>query len=526
MSNFKLLIASAGTGSRLKSHTTHRNKGLITLGEKPAVAHIIEKFEINVPIVIAVGHLKESLVEVITEMFPERSIEFVTVDNFDGPGSGLGYSLLCCESLLQCPFIFIPNDTIIPEQKIDYDPSEMGNWAGIFSNASNEIDSSHYRCVEVVDKELIGILPKGLVTENIYVGLCGILDYEQFWEKMKSSDLAIEEGESFGLNGLKDKRALFITEWHDIGNLHRLNSARQAFESKSHNILPKHEEAIWIVNGKCIKYHNDSKFINDRIHRLNYLPQGAVPKLLNVGHNYFSYEYAEGTLLSKNPSRHVFLSFLDKMHELLWKNNCEHFCDGVRIQRNFYQEKSLERVRLYLERFDQEDKDLIINGRQVRSVCQLLEHLPWDCFFSGAIWAPFHGDLHGENVIVCGDNDFKLLDWRQNFGEENYEYGDIYYDFGKILHGLIVRHANVVAENFSIVYKSLDSVEIDIENSLAFFDLIQTFKNWINEKNYNWSRVDTIAALIFINIAGLHHYPYSKFLFLLGQLKLSEALDG
>ena len=41
---YKVFISSAGTGSRLKAHTSFRNKGLVTLGLKPAISLIIEKF--------------------------------------------------------------------------------------------------------------------------------------------------------------------------------------------------------------------------------------------------------------------------------------------------------------------------------------------------------------------------------------------------------------------------------------------------------------------------------------------------
>ena len=46
--------------------------------------------------------------------------------------------------------------------------------------------------------------------------------------------------------------------------------------------------------------------------------------------------------------------------------------------------------------------------------------------------------------------------------------------------------------------------------------------NWIKIHGYNLTRVKQIVALIFLNIAALHHYPYSKFLFLLGQQQLNE----
>ena len=37
-------------------------------------------------------------------------------------------------------------------------------------------------------------------------------------------------------------------------------------------------------------------------------------------------------------------------------------------------------------------------------------------------------------------------------------------------------------------------------------------------------KVNILTALIFLNIAGLHHFPYSIFLYYLGKAHLNEAL--
>ena len=49
-------------------------------------------------------------------------------------------------------------------------------------------------------------------------------------------------------------------------------------------------------------------------------------------------------------------------------------------------------------------------------------------------------------------------------------------------------------------------------------------KDWSKDYDYDFNRIELITALIFLNIAGLHDFPYSKFLFHLGQHKLSDSL--
>lgn len=523
MTNYKVLISSAGIGSRLKAHTQYRNKGLVTLGLKPALSHIIEKFDKEVPIVIAVGYKKDALKEIISEAHGDRNIEFVTVENYDGEGSGLGHSMLCCEDTLQCPFIFIPNDTIIPNSTIDIDPSKVGNWIGNFDNSNNIVDVSHYRCSENIKSSVLSILPKGLETNNVYIGLCGIKDYRQFWDAMRSSRDAISEGESFGLNALENKVSINFNDWKDVGNITALNKAADIFRTDGHNILPKIEEAIWMFTDRCIKYHNDHTFISERIARTNFLPENLLPQIVNSGKNYFSYRYVEGNLLSRTSDVKTFVNFLECMEKNLWNHRKSQIENGKRLLIEFYKEKTFYRVKAYLNRFDQNDNITHINGHEVVSVDQLLREINWDEFYKGTIWSHFHGDLHGENILFSDINNFKLLDWRQNFGENNLEFGDLYYDLGKILHGLIVRHEIVSQNCFKVQQVSLTKVNIDIDNSFGFIELQEKFKTWVIAKNYDYQRVQIVCALIFLNIAALHHYPYSRFLYLLGQYLLNKA---
>ena len=48
----------------------------------------------------------------------DRKFEFVVVDNFEGEGSGLGYTMRAAKECLKEEFIFVPNDTIIETEDI------------------------------------------------------------------------------------------------------------------------------------------------------------------------------------------------------------------------------------------------------------------------------------------------------------------------------------------------------------------------------------------------------------------------
>ena len=71
----------------------------------------------------------------------------------------------------------------------------------------------------------------------------------------------------------------------------------------------------------------------------------------------------------------------------------------------------------------------------------------------------FHGDLHGENILI-GEDSICLIDWRHEFAN-SLSHGDVYYDLAKFMHGLIVSHA-VVANDEYTVKSSFDGYFIDI----------------------------------------------------------------
>ena len=50
------------------------------------------------------------------------------------------------------------------------------------------------------------------------------------------------------------------------------------------------------------------------------------------------------------------------------------------------------------------------------------------------------------------------------------------------------------------------------------------FYKFIIANNFDKSKIDLLTALIFLNIATLHHEPYNQFLFVLGHEFLNKHL--
>ena len=118
MYNYKVFLPTAGIGSRVKGQSNNLNKCLISIDNKPVISHIVEKFHPKVSFVVALGYGGDYVKQYLEITYPERDFTFVQIDNFEGKDSGLGLTMNTCKDELQCPFVFISNDTIIEEKKV------------------------------------------------------------------------------------------------------------------------------------------------------------------------------------------------------------------------------------------------------------------------------------------------------------------------------------------------------------------------------------------------------------------------
>lgn len=522
---FKVLIPSAGLGSRLGESYKNLNKALVSIDNKPVISHLIEKFSKDIEIVIALGHKGNLLRDYLQIAHPQNKFKFIFVDNYFGKGSGLGYSILSCKKYLQCPFIFAPNDSIIMEDIPDPDI----NWIGY----GNSKDIANYRSLLFQNDYVEKILEKNTIIskeQKPYIGLAGIKDYKSFWEYMESGKEygSITTGESYAIekflnNGKLIKAIPF--DWYDKGNLDSLNNAKQKLISNnSPVILDKNNEAIWFVSNMAIKYNLDSEFISNRIIRSRKL-KGFVPPIVDEKENMYAYHLISGNTMSKVTNKVIFeklLNFLDQFwcEEELTEEGRVIFNEKCF---NFYKNKSLKRITLYFNRYSEKDNEEIINGVKVPPIKDIFGMINWDLLTNGNP-TRFHGDLHFENILLSESGNFCLLDWRQDF-EGLTDYGDIYYDLAKLMHGLIVSH-EIINKGYYYFEKTEEIVNYGFYRKNSLVENEKTFIEFIASKGFNLFKVNLLTSLVFLNIAPLHHDPYSKLLFYLGKYNLYKHIKG
>ena len=519
--SYKVCIPTAGIGSRLGGLTRYLNKSLVGIANRPTICHVIEQFPADAKFVVALGY-KGNLVQEFLELaYPDRHFDYSHVNPFEGEGSGLGLSLLSCRKHLQEPFVFISCDTLVDE----FIPPPDKNWMGYAE--AQDVDS--YRTLEIACDQVIEIHEKGVgkfPAHKPYIGLAGIADHEAFWIAMESGgSKAIQAGEAHGLSSLLPKGIEAKSfSWHDTGNIETLNKARVFYrEPDEPNILEKANEAIWFVGDHVIKFSDDKKFIANRVERVNEL-EGFVPSITRSGVNMYRYAKVDGAVFSDVVNLPLFAKLLEHSAQFWQFKNLN---DKERVSfketcMRFYRDKTYERVDLFYKNFSRQDGVEAINGIDMPLLKYLLDAVDWKWLADGQA-GKFHGDFHFENILWTSSNQkFTFLDWRQDFGGE-LAVGDIYYDFAKLLHGLIVSHELIAKDLYSASWK-LTEINYDVLRKQVLVECERYFFRWLEHNGYDTKKVQVMTALIFLNIAALHHYPYSLLLFGLGKSMLSENI--
>lgn len=521
---YKVVITTSGIGSRLGELTRYVNKALVRVGKKAAVSYIIENIPLDVPIVVTLGYKKEQVKEYLLFAHPERLFEFVDIDPFQGEGSSLGFSLLTAASHLQCPFLFIASDTLFT-MPVQY---PANNWMGIAAS----VDASQYTSVRIGYKgEIQEIQNKGaLEFEGVYIGLCGVRDYAAFWESLQElydldpKNQALNDTRAFAEMMRKGHhfQPKWIENWLDIGNQEALSQARKKVPDAFDN-LEKLDESIYLFDEKFVlKFFHNPAIIQKRIHRADCLKE-LVPKIQKKGHFFYSYEYVQGHLYSRSVSPQNFPAFLKWCQSHLWRATSLSPSEQIAFHQhceNFYRVKTLERIQKFYQSTKIKDEACTINQIHVPSLQTLLEEIDWEAISEGTATG-FHGDLHFENILQKEDG-FYLLDWRQDF-DGLIEYGDMYYDLAKLNHGMIISHEIVRKNLFEIKIKN-ERVECEILRPDNHVLCQEQFYRFIEEERLDRQKIDVLTALIFLNIAPLHHHPYNLFLHFFGRLRLWAAL--
>jgi len=515
----KICILAAGRGTRLGKTAKLLSKALHPVKGRAAITWIIEKFPSDAQFVIAIGYLGDQVVDYLSLAHPEGNFQYVRIEDFDGPKSGPGKSLEKCKYLLQCPFFFVSCDTLWTDL-INVCPSE--NWFGVSAQLSSTPEQ--YCNMKVENGDVTAISDKEALISPDYktfIGLCFINDFELFWSHLDVEQLIKGEPQiSSGLKALvkfSPVKAISF-DWMDIGDTEKYSMAVGRYENFD---FSKTGESLYFVNKKVIKFFSEIEVTQKRVAKAK-LSQGAFPTILQQKGQFYSYEYQAGQTLYEYSSLATFKSLLEFLKTRVWREKKIGADIFSLACRKFYMEKTFQRIDAYKLKYPAEEITSI-NGKVTPNLEMLLKKIDWELVCDGRP-AFFHGDLQFDNILYDRTaKKFTLLDWRQDFGG-HYEFGDIYYDLAKLYGGMVLNYDFV--KNGMIQYREeTGNVDFDFAQRYQHRSYLAHFEKWLSFNNYNVGKVKILVALIYLNMAPLHHYPFDKMLSCLGRSMLDSLLE-
>jgi len=302
---YKVCILAAGVGTRMSPLTNKINKSLLPVNFKAVISHIIEKFDPNVEIVIAVGHLKNTIYDYLECAYKNRNFTFVEVDNYSGEGSGPGYSLMQCKKHLDKPFIFFASDTMVTEEI----PLPSTNWLGV-SEVNNTID---YCTADIKDNKILKLDDK---TDNenkfAFIGLAGVHDYKIFFKSLEKNN-ALKAGEYQVSNGFSalidhDLHSKFFS-WLDTGNMEGYVNANNVISNSDSKFdFSKRDEFLYFLDNRVVKYFADENISKNRCIRASKL-EGLCPEIDSKRNSFYSYKMLDGQVIYDVIDKNIMKSF-------------------------------------------------------------------------------------------------------------------------------------------------------------------------------------------------------------------------
>lgn len=511
----KLFISTAGIGSRVAGLGIVANKSLLPINYEAIITKILDKFDNDIEVVVAVGHNADLVINFLKLAHPEKKFRFVKVNKYTGPGSGAGYTLNYCKKYLQCPFIYSACDTITVEK-----PNfEKYNWVGVSKTKISERflifeKKSKFSGYSFFNKKRHFEISNKKKFFDAFIGLANIYDYKLFWKGFEVDNRLSDNELQFsnGLHLLSDKIKLKKFKWLDTGTNESYVDTLNYFKDKTQR---KPGEVVYIIKNRVIKYFSDKKKCKKLKERSKNFKSNC-PKIIRSTDNFLVYEYVDGKHLTEVNEK-LFSEFLENLNKNFWikkKINSKKF----KIEcKKFYKDKTYERVALAINQNPNIDRIRNINGHKIPSIYNILRKVKWQ-FLSDGVAVNFHGDLQPENIIVTKNNKFKLIDWRTDFS--GLSYGDIYYEFSKLNHMLTVNTRKVLKGKIKVNYKSNNEVHYSFETRGILLKFQKILFNFIKKKNFDLRKVKILTALIYLNISKFYDNPYSELLFYHGKKQL------
>lgn len=519
MQNMQLVILMGGKASRLAPLSYSLPKGLLSIGNKPAIYNMIIDYVKRglKDITIVVSPSNAAVVEsFLNKTFSMINIRYVIQDNPKGPL----HALQLCKDYITKPTLLLLGDTIC-ETNLDY----SYDWLG-YMNIS---DHSHSRwCLIKTDskevvQELIDKPDYTPETNKVLIGLYNFADAELLRNALSRNYKTIR-GE-LQLSSMieyycskREMKGMLIKSWIDTGTLKDFNEAvRKNMSGRSYNKFVLDEYGILTKTSSYSKLQSEIKWLK-KISNDDVLAP-LIPKFYSskVKGDEISYkiEYLNGISLAEyylyydireDNWVYIFKNFLS-VGKLMWGKKAPRTAPNIKeLTKAMYWDKTFERIKQWARTDILEKEEINCNGEILYSFYKLSDKLEQRVKKLVETAPKFYTIIHGDpcfsNVLYFPETGtFKFLDPRGNFGVDTI-YGDCRYDMAKARHCYHGLYDYITQGLYELKEISSDCFEYNLfTNNLlspAVFDSI------IERDGYDVDDIELIEGLLFISMIPLH----------------------
>jgi len=508
--NVDCCITAAGIGSRFIPFSSFANKALAPVPFKPLICELIDLLPSSSDVHIVTGYGRDDLIHIVKLFCPEKTI--YEQRNHDFAKTGMGDSILPILEKQVNPLCIFPNDGIYKRMPpLQFDVSI--DFVLGFVRASDVDNPSDYLLLSAdTDGYLQSfkrnelIYDPSLSHQLVFTGFMYIRDPQGFAGLLKACESPRELYSPFDkIIEYRSKCQCIEVQWTDCGTYPKYKAYISSISSYD---FSKEEETLLLERGKpVVKIFKDKSVAIKRVTKAQSYPK-AFPEctLLPSGSGYY-YDYISGNTLYSDCSVSNLRRLLSFLDHHLWSPREDIILEED--AKSFYEEKTKSRIALLQSKYD------LNKIKRINQSCippsGLIPDFNYKLFVNNSVPSPIHGDLQYDNVLINAD-EIVLLDWRHEFGNNNL-YGDLYYDFSKLIGGILINYQRIKDADFHCELSD-DGTSITwsyIQDSYSEEHLL-VLSEFIISKGFNLKHCWQLLSLIYMNMAPLHHYPFDLML--------------
>ena len=505
MNNITVIIPTAGLGSRLGVISQFINKSLVSYKHKPVLSHIIEQFPKDTKFIIPIGYNKQQVKDFCELTYSDRNIEFVDIEHYKQSWTGPGYTITQCLDKINSSFFYIPCDTYFNENILgEYNEDTY------FVKQVDQKLHQEYTTFNVKDDRIKEYKFKQNTDSSwsSFTGVMFIKDFDSFKKRLLTRD-----SPEIIYTILLNSKVKNLDSWLDFGNL---NIYQNEVKKTEHYDFTKTDEVTYIVNNKVVKCWKDPE-VSIKKYKKYLTNPNAYPRNVKQQGQFLVYDYCPGSTLYVKNDPNVFSDFLEWLDKKVWiKKHADINSDAL----NFYKDKTLKRIKMFIEKNKNLPEVTHVNDVPVKDYTHYIQNINFDMLCNDIIPSYTHGDLQFDNTIITDTNEFIVIDWRHEFGT-SVEVGDLYYDLAKLYGGFVIDYSKIKNNTFEITKKGT-KVYLDVPHCDDYEYYISKLLEYIRDKNYNEHKVKLLVPIIFWNMSPLHTKPFDEFLWYLGILMFSK----